>query len=301
MKPHYLLSRMLGIIALAAVSSVASAESFGPTLDKISERGKIYLGHRESSVPFSFVTTEDSEPKGLSIDLCRQVVKAIEEKLGKKLVVQPVNLSANSRIMMVKTGMADIECGVTTNTVSRQQLVAFSNTFFVSEVKGLVPVELAGKSLKDLEGKRFLTVLGSTADRLVKQASMSRGVTVRSLVARDGGESMDMLARGEADVLVADDALIAGRRAASGSPEKYAFLDEGYSVEPYGLVLPKDDPQFKKLVDEVLVGLMKSGEMEKIYNTWFMSPIPPKNYNLNLPMSALNKAAYANPNDKPVN
>ena len=301
MKRQYSLSRMLAVATLLAASFTASAESLGPTLDKISERGMVFLGHREASVPFSFVTSGNDQPDGFSVEICGHVIKAIEEKLGKKLVTQPVVMSANSRIMMVKTGMADMECGVTTNTVGRSQQVEFSTTFFVSEVKALVPVELASKSLKDLANKRVVTGVGSTADRLIKQASMSRGVSLRSFVARSPADAMRMLAEGEVDIFVADDAVLIGQRSTVENPEKFVLLDEGYSVEPYGLILPKDDPQFKQLVDEVLIGLMKSGQMEKIYNAWFMSPIPPKDRNLNYPLSPLNKAAYANPNDRPVN
>jgi glutamate/aspartate transport system substrate-binding protein len=301
MKRHLSLSRMLTIATLVAASFSASAESFGPTLDRIAERGTVFLGHREAAVPFSFVTFGNDEPEGFSIEICRHVIKAIEEKLGKKLVTQPLVLSENTRIMMVKTGMADMECGTTSHTVGRTQQAAFSTTFFVSEVKAMVPVELAGKSLKDMANKRVVTTVGTTADRLIKQASMSRGVSLKSQVGLDYSMSMAALQKGEADIFVADGAILAGMRSQSDSPEKYAILDEGYSVEPYAIVLPKDDPQFKKLVDDVLIGLMKSGEIEKIYNAWFMSPIPPKNRNLNYPMSPLNKAAYANPNDRPVN
>lgn len=301
MKLQYSLSRMLAIATLTVASFTANAESFGPTLDKISARGTVFLGHAEASLPFSFVTFGNDQPEGFSIEICGHVVKAIEEKLGKKLLTQPVVMSTNTRIMMVKTGIADLECGATTNTVGRSQQVAFSTTFFVSEVKAMVPVALAGKSLKDLANKRVVTTVGSTADRLIKQASMSRGVSLRSVVGRNFARSMEMLVEGDADIFVADDAILAGLRSSAANPEKYVILDDSFSVEPYGLILPKDDPQFKKLVDDVLIGLMKSGEMEKIYNAWFMSPSPPKNQNLNYPISPLNKAAYANPNDKSVN
>ena len=142
MKFHHSLSRLLAVAALAAASFSVTAESLGPTLDRISERGVVFLGHREDSVPFSFITHGNDEPDGFSIEICRHVIKAIEEKVGKKLVTQPVVMSPNSRIMMVKAGMADMECGVTTNTVGRSQQVAFSTTFFVSEVKGMVKTEL---------------------------------------------------------------------------------------------------------------------------------------------------------------
>jgi glutamate/aspartate transport system substrate-binding protein len=292
---------MLAVASFAVVSFSASAESFGPTLDRISQRGMVFLGHREESVPFSYLPTGGNEPDGFSVEICRYVIKAIEEKLDKKLVTQPVVMSANSRIMMVKTGMADMECGVTTNTVGRSQQVAFSTTFFVSEVKAMVPVELAGKLLKDLANKRVVTASGSTADRLIKQASMARNVSIRSMVRRSHDLAMEALVEGDADVYVADDAILLGQRAQSDNPEKYAILDDSFSVEPYGIILPRDDPQFKQLVDGVIIGLIKSGQMEKIYNAWFMGPIPPKDRNLNYPMSPLNKAAYANPNDRPVN
>ena len=301
MKLRHSLSRMLAVASFAVVSFSASAESFGPTLDRISQRGMVFLGHREESVPFSYLPTGGNEPDGFSVEICRYVIKAIEEKLDKKLVTQPVVMSANSRIMMVKTGMADMECGVTTNTVGRSQQVAFSTTFFVSEVKAMVPVELAGKLLKDLANKRVVTASGSTADRLIKQASMARNVSIRSMVRRSHDLAMEALVEGDADVYVADDAILLGQRAQSDNPEKYAILDDSFSVEPYGIILPRDDPQFKQLVDGVIIGLIKSGQMEKIYNAWFMGPIPPKDRNLNYPMSPLNKAAYANPNDRPVN
>ena len=301
MKLRHFLIRTLVIAALATTALTASADSLGPTLDRISERGMVFLGHREASVPFSYLPAGQNEPDGFSVEICRHVIKAIEEKLGKKLAVQPVPMTPNSRILMVKTGMADMECGTTTNTVGRSQQVAFSITFFVSEVKAMVPVALAGKSLKDLANKRVVSATGTTSDRLIKQASMTRNVSVRSLARRNNERAMDALVQGEADIFVADDAILIGLRAQSESPENYVLLDEAYSSEPYGLILPKDDPQFKQLVDEVLIGLMKSGQIEKIYNAWFMSPIPPNDRNLNYPMSPLNKAAYANPNDKSVN
>ena len=301
MKFTHTLNRSLMAVAIAACSFAVSAESLGPTLDKIAASGTVYLGHREASVPFSYLVPGRDEPEGFSIEVCGHVVKAIEEKLGKKLTVQPVVVSANSRLMMVKIGMADLECGVTTHTVAREQQVAFSTTFFVSEVKAMVRTDSTAKSLKDMANQRIVTTVGATADRLVKQAAMTRSVAVRSLVGRNHAQSMEMLEKGEADVYVADDAILLGERAQSETPEKYQILDEGYSVEPYGLILPRGDVQFKQLVDEVLIGLMKSGQMEKIYNAWFMSPIPPKSHTLNFPMSFLNKSAYANPNDRPIN
>lgn len=301
MKLNQFVTRVLVIATFAAFSCVARAESMGPTLDRIAQRGTIFLAHREASVPFSFVLPGRDQPEGFSIEICGHVIKAIEEKLGNKLAMVPVPVTANSRVMMIKAGMADIECGVTTNTIARSQQVAFSTTFFVSEVKAMVRADSATKSMKDMANKRIVTTVGSTSDRLVKLASMAREVSVRSLARRTHEESMQALVKGDADVFVADDAILVAERAQTDNPESYVILDEGYSVEPYGLIFSKDDPQFKQLVDEVLIGLMKSGQMEKIYKTWFMSPIPPKDRVLNFPISPLNKAALSNPSSSSIN
>lgn len=294
-------ARSLAPFALAAFSLGASAESLGPTLDRIAETGTIFIGHRESAIPFSYVVPGREAPEGFSIEVCAHVVKAIEEKLGKKLQQAPVVTSANSRIMMVKAGMVNMECGLATNTVSRAQQVSFSTNFFVSEVKVMVRADSGIKSINDLADKRVVTTLGGMGERLVKQAAMTRKIAVRSLLGRSDANAMSMLESSEVDAYVGDDVILAVERAQTEAPEKYLILTEGFAVEPYGIVLPKDDPQFKKLVDETLVGLMKSGRMEKIYHAWFMSPIPPNNQVLNLPLSPLNKAAFANPGDRSIN
>lgn len=298
--------RSLAALALggALLASPALAQTdLGPTLNKIRDNGAIYVGHRESSIPFSYVLsgTENEQPKGYSWELCSHVVAAVREKVGKPdLNVVPVSLSASTRLMMVKIGMADIECGVTTNNVARQKQVAFSNTFFVSEVKIMVRKDSGFKSLNDLAGKAVVTTTGSTADRLVKAAALTRNITFNYMIGRNHYESMRMLSEGRAQAFVADDALLAGQQAEQEDPSQFAYLDESLSIEPYGFVLRRDDPQFKALVDQALVGLMTSGELEKIYNKWFLEPFPPKGHNLNLPMSDLLKAAIQYPNDQPA-
>ncbi|MDP3537670.1 MAG: amino acid ABC transporter substrate-binding protein [Azonexus sp.] len=291
------------LLPLLLLTSLAQAQEadLGPTLKRIAEAGTIQLGHREAAIPFSYVLADKATPAGFSWELCGRIVKAVEAKLGKEIRIVPVVATANARLMMVKVGMADIECGATTHTVGRESQVAFSNTFFVSEVKVMVRADSGIKSFTDLAGKRILTTSGSTADRLVKQAAMQRNQTVRQMMGRSHAESMAMLVRGDADAYVGDDAILVGERANSASPESYVLLPESLSVEPYGLALPKDDPAFKKLVDGVLVQLMQSGEFETLYNQWFMGAIAPTGANLNLPMSNLLKAVVANPNDRPVN
>jgi len=200
----------------------------------------------------------------------------------------------------VKVGMADLECGATTNNVARQKQVAFSNTIYVANVRLMVRKDSGIKRVADLANKRVVTTLGTMADRLIKQAALANNITIQNLMGRSHTESMGMIIRGEADAYVGDDAIIAGERANSSIQEQLVFLDEVLATEPYGIMLRREDPQFKTLVDDTIVGLMRSGELERIYNKWFMNPIPPNGANLQMPMSEKLKAAIANPNDRPA-
>lgn len=293
----------LALGASLVCPAIAQESDLGPTLKKIADSGTIYLGFREAAVPFSYVTVADKEkPQGYSWDVCGRIVKAIEGKIGKEIKVVPVVATANARLMMVKVGMADIECGATTHSLGREKLASFSNTIFVAEVGVLVRASSGLKSANDLAGKRVVTTGGTTADRLVKQTALQRNISIKQLVEPSHVQAMALLERGEADAYVADDAILLGQRANSTTPDQYVFLPNVVSsVEPYGLVLPKDDLAFKKLVDDALVTMMKSGEMATIYDKWFMQPIPPINQVLNHPISDLNKTVFANPNDRPVN
>jgi len=298
-----LLAALLTVANPAAAQTAAAPGNMGPTLNKIASAGALYAAHREAATPFSYVASgEQGAPVyGFSWELCQHVAKATNERLGREIRMVPVTVSANARIMMVKVGMADLECGATTNNVARQKQVGFSNTIYVAEVRVMVRKESGIKRMADLANKRVVTTLGTTADRLVKQVALANNITMQYLIGRNHIESMGMLARGEADAYVGDDAIIAGERAKSSMKDQLVFLDEVLATEPYGLMLPRDDPQFKKLVDDVIVGLMQSGEFARIYDKWFMNPIPPQGINLQMPMSDKLKAAIANPNDRPVN
>jgi glutamate/aspartate transport system substrate-binding protein len=297
-----LVAALLFIANPAAAQTAAVPGDMGPTLNKIASMGALYAAHRESANPFSYVASgaADAPVYGYSWELCQHVAKAVNERLGREIRMVPVVVSANSRIMMVKVGMADLECGATTNNVARQKQVGFSNTFYVAEVRLMVRKDSGIKRIADLANKRVVTTLGTTADRLVKQAALANNITMQYLMGRSHGESMGMIVRGEADAYVGDDAVIAGERANASMNDQLVFLDEVLATEPYGIMLPKDDPQFKKLVDDVIVGLMQSGEFARIYDKWFMNPIPPRGINLQMPMSDKLKAAIANPNDRPA-
>jgi glutamate/aspartate transport system substrate-binding protein len=276
--------------------------ALGPTLSRIAETGEIYLAHREAAVPFSFVLADRVTPAGYTWDICQHVAKAVEQKLGKSIRIVPVVASAYGRMMQVKVGMADVECGSTTNTVGRQRQVAFSNTIFASEIRTLVRADSGIKTIEDLNGKRIVTTAATNAERMVRQFTIQRGMAVKQISERTNFSSFARLERGEADAFVNDDAILLGQRASSKTPENFVLMEStGMSVEPYGLVLRNDDPVFKAMVDQVLVQLMQSGEIEQIYNKWFTQPIPPNNQTLGLPLSDLNKAVFANPNDRPAN
>ena len=283
------------LLALLAQDVLAQESA---TLKRLAENGVIYLGHNEATLPFSYVLADRTTPAGFSWDLCGEVVKGLEAKLGRPLQVVPVVLTTANRFYMVKTQMADIECGASTHTLAREKLVSFSTTFFVSEVRLMVRADSGIKGFDGLAGKRVLTTTGTTADRLVKQTALQRNLSIKQVQGRSHAESMGLLERGEADAYVADDAVLAGRRAQSAQPEQWAILDESLSVEPYGLALPVGDPAFKAAVDETLAGLMKSGRMEALYNQWFTQPLPGSGRSLNLPASPINKSTWANPNDR---
>ncbi len=305
---HQIRSSALLLVALLAIATPVAAQApaapgeMGLTLSRIASGGTIFVAHRESAIPFSYVVSGDSDAAvyGYSWEICGHIIKAAEARLGREIKTVPVVVSANSRIMMVKVGMADLECAATTNNVARQKQVAFSNTIYVANVRLMVRKDSGIKRIVDLANKRVVTTLGTTADRLIKQAALANNITIQNLMGRSHTESMGMIIRGEADAYVGDDAIIAGERANSSMQDQLVFLDEVLATEPYGIMLRREDPQFKALVDDAIVGLMRSGELERIYNKWFMSPIPPKGANLQMPMSEKLKAAIVNPNDRPA-
>lgn len=294
---------LLAVAAFFWMGAVFAQTDLGPTLSKIQRNGTIYLGHREGATPFSYIQNGDEGevPQGFSWDICQKVVDGIRERLGRPdLKVVPLPLVAASRIMMVKLGIADLECGVTTNTRARQKMVSFSNTFFVAQVKIMVKRDSGIQSLKDLNGKTIAFTSGTSADRLIKLAVLARNMTSNYVACRDSAASMELLRSGEAQAYVADDGVLYGQRAVQSDPAEFVVLADGLSIEPYGLMMRKDDPQFKALVDGVIAKLMQSGEFEAIYKKWFLEPVPPTNVVLDLPISDTLRSLMNSPNDKPA-
>lgn len=288
---------LCGLWALLLAAPVALAQGMTrPSLEKIRDYGAIYVGHREASIPFSYMV--GGEAVGYSMDLCDRIVEAVKTRLGDPaLKVVRVPVTSSSRLLMLMTGVIDLECGSTTNTRIRQQSVAFGLTSFVSGVKALTRRDTGIERIIDLNGKVVVTTAGTTTERVVRTVMATRNTSVRAKSARTHPESLSMVLSRQADAFVLDDALLAGLLAMSPDAARLKLLEENFGFEPYGIVLRKDDPEFKQLVDDTLRAMMKSGEVEKLYAKWFLSPIPPNQVNLQIPMSNMLRELLANPND----
>jgi glutamate/aspartate transport system substrate-binding protein len=293
---------LMGMIALwFAISAQAQVQpsTDAGTLAKIRELGAIFVGHRENSAPFSY--SPDGAPIGYTIEICDRVVDEVRKQLAlPNLKVIPVPLPGNLRFTMLIDGIVDMECGVSTNTKIRQQRMAFSVSFFEATTKFLVTKDSPLSRIQDLDGKTVVVGAATTAGRSVGTVAKRRNLTIRQISARDRSVALEMLANGKADAYLSDDALVLGALLNSKYQDKFRLLDESVSVEPYGIALRRDDPEFKKLVDDVMIGMMKSGEMAKLYQKWFMEPIPPSGQSLAMPLDDRNKELFANPNDRGV-
>jgi glutamate/aspartate transport system substrate-binding protein len=295
-----LLKLIAVLMGAGALVGIAQAQETG-TLKKIKELGAITVGHRESSVPFSYLD-DKQQPIGYAMELCMKIVDAVKTELkmpNLKVILQPV--TSSNRIPLLQNGTIDLECGSTTNSVTRQQQVAFGPTYFVINVTAAVKKSSNINSLADLNGKTISTTSGTTSVPLLKSYGKTSHVEVKEIYGKDHAESFLLLADDRAAAFIMDDILLAGQIANSKQPADYKILvQESLRQEPYSMMLRKDDPQFKALVDKTVGGVMKSGEIEKIYSKWFMSPVPPKGINLGFPMTPAIREAFKNPNDKGV-
>lgn len=288
------------LMALAVSSALLAAPAMADTLQKIKDTGTITIGHRESSIPFSYLDG-NQKPVGYSMELCNKIVDAVKKELKMPaLVTKLTPVTSQTRIPLMTNGTIDLECGSTTNSLERQKQVAFGVTTFVSPVRMVVKADSGIKTLDDLNGKAVATTTGTTSDRYIKQNEKGHNIDVKNVYGKDHAESFLMVETGRASAFVMDEVLLAGFVANAKNPKDFAIVGPALSTEPYGIMLRKDDPQFKALVDKTLSGLMKSGEINKIYAKWFTSAIPPKNVNLNLPMNAQLQEAIKHPNDKGI-
>jgi glutamate/aspartate transport system substrate-binding protein len=288
----------LALLASVTLTAPAAAQELTGTLKKIKEIGSITLGHREASIPFSYYD-DKQQVVGYSHELMLKVVDAIKQELKlPNLQVRLNSVTSQNRIPLVQNGTVDLECGSTTNNTERQKQVAFSNTIFVIGTRLQTKKDSGIKDFPDLAGKTVVTTAGTTSERLIRKLNEEKKMNMSIISAKDHGESFLTLETGRAVAFMMDDALLYGEMAKARKPGDWVVVGTPQSLEAYGCMMRKDDPQFKKLVDSAIAKLMQSGEAEKIYNKWFLNPIPPKGLNLNFPLSKEMAELYKNPNDK---
>ena len=291
--PIAIAAALLGTCATQTVFAQESA-----TLKKVKDTGSITLGHRESSIPFSYYD-DKQQVIGYSQELMLKAVEGIKDnlKLG-KLDVKLMPVTSANRITLVQNGTIDIECGSTTNNLERQKQVGFSTTIFIIGTRLMTKKDSGIKDFPDLAGKNVVTTAGTTSERLLRKMNEEKKMGMNIISAKDHGEAFLTLETGRAVAFMMDDALLFGEMAKAKRPGDWVVVGTPQSKEAYGCMLRKDDPEFKKVVDAALTKAMTSGDAEKIYAKWFMAPIPPKGLNLNMPLSDDMKALYKAPNDK---
>ncbi|NIF22993.1 amino acid ABC transporter substrate-binding protein [Candidatus Pantoea multigeneris] len=271
------------------------------TLDKISKNGVIVVGHRESSVPFSYYDN-DQKVVGYSQDYSNAIVDAIKKKLNKPdLQVKFIPITSQNRIPLLQNGTYDFECGSTTNNLERQKQAAFSDTIFVVGTRLLVKKGGPIKDFDDLKGKTVVVTSGTTSEILLNKMNDEKKMGMRIISAKDHGDSFRTLETGRAVAFMMDDALLAGERAKAKKPSDWEILGTPQSHEAYGCMLRKNDPAFKTLMDDTIAQAQTSGEAAKWFDKWFKNPTPPKNVNLNFELSDDMKALFKSPNDKALN
>ena len=282
MKPihrHHALTLMLGIGMLAAPA--ARAES---TLDKVKASGSITLSYREASIPFSYLD-DKAQPVGFGVDICDKVVDEIKRATGRTdLKVQRQAVTSANRIPLLVNGTIDLECGSTTNNSDRAKQVAFAINYFYTGTRFLVKADSGIKGLADLNKKVMVSTIGTTNFKLLRDEISTKKLDIELIGAKDHAESALLVQTGRAAAFGMDDILLYGLRASAQTPADLAVVGDPIQVEPYAIMLRKEDPAFKKLVDGVLMAQMKSGEFERLYKKWFTTAIPPKGINLNAPM-----------------
>lgn len=286
--------------SVALLTMGAACAQSNDTLAKIKASGSITQGVREASGALAY-TLGNGVYTGFHYDVCTNIIRDIQKQLGlSHLETKYVPVTSANRIPLVKNGTVDIECGSTSNTQARQKEVAFGNTLYVEEVRMAVRADSGIHSLADLNGKTVVTTTGTTALQVVRQNKRTRNIDFREISGKDHSDSFLLLETGRADAFVLDSQVLAGSIAMSRNPRSFRIVGEALSVEPIAIMIRKDDPAFKKSVNDSIARQVKDGTVAKLYDKWFMRAIPPSNTSLNLPASAATKAAWENPNDKPA-
>ncbi len=287
------------VIVLAVAACGATAAGAEGVLERIKSGGKLVIAHRESSVPFSYVDPVTKKPMGYALDLCLKLADAVGKKVGLKNVpVELMQVTPANRITLIEQGKADLECGSTTNNAERRQKVAFTIPHFITGARLLVKAESPIDRIEDLMGKKLVSTKGTTPLKAADQANRERLMGITILEAPDHARAVEMVEKGEADAFVMDDVLLYGLAANRPNPAALKVVGKFLTTEPLAIMLPKNDPDFKKLVDDEMRRLIVSRDIYPIYDKWFAKPIPPKNTPLSLPVSYLLRDFWKYPTDQ---
>ena len=286
----------------AAIAVLVTGTAFAQatdTLAKVKASGVITMGVRDSSGALSY-TLGEGKYAGYHVEICNKVIANVEKAAGRKLEVKYQPVTSQNRIPLVQNGTVDIECGSTTNNATRLKDVAFLPTTFVEEVRIAVKANSGINGIEQLSGKTIATTTGTTSVQTLRKNKRATGLEFKELLGKDHSDSFLLLESGRADAFVMDGAILAGNIATSKSPADFKLVGEVLSVEPIAIMIRKDDAAFKKIGDDTVKEMMKSGEIAKLWDKWFQQPIPPKNTKVGYAVSASTKEAWANPNDKPM-
>jgi glutamate/aspartate transport system substrate-binding protein len=288
------MKRVLIAFLLALPLGVAAQEG---TLKKIKDSGSITIGHRDASIPFSYYD-DKQQPVGYAVELCLRIVDAVKSELKMpKLDVKYQLVTSANRIPLMANGTIDLECGSTTNNLERQKQVWFTITHFVTANRWVAKKSAKIGKLADLKGKNIVSTAGTTNIKQITEINAQQNLGMNIISANGHPEAFQMVETGRAVAFVMDDILLYSLAAQSRNPKDYEISKEALSVEPYGIMLRKDDTAFKKVVDAAMVKTYKSGDINKLYEKWFQKPVPPRGLNLNVPMSEQFKKVIANPTD----
>jgi glutamate/aspartate transport system substrate-binding protein len=291
------MKKTLLVAAILAAAGAAQAQS--DTLKKAKDTGTITLGVRESSGVLSY-TLGGSKYVGYHVAICEKAVENLEKAVGRRLEVKYQPVTSQNRIPLVQNGTVDLECGSTTNNLARQKDVAFANTTFVETVRMATKANSGINSVADLKGKTVATTTGTTSVQTLRRHKRAEGVEFKEVFGKDHADSFLLVDSGRADVFVMDSSLLAGLIARSKNPADFKIVGEPLSVEPIAIMMRKEDEGLRKIVNSTIADMVKSGDIYKLYDKWFMQPTPPTGAKVNLPMSELLKDALKNPNDKPA-
>ena len=286
----------LALALLAFAATPVLAQDSG-TLKKVKDSGTITIGYRDASIPFSYLN-DQQQPIGYAMDICNRIVDAVKTRLNMpnlKVALNPV--TSSTRIPLMANGTIDLECGSTTNNADRKKQVDFGMTYFVIKYRYVAKKSANMDTIADLKGQTVVSTAGTTDIKALNELNSSQNMGMNILSANDHPAAFLMVETGRAKAFLMDDILLYGLVANSKNPGEFHVSSASLGVEPYSLMLRRDDPEFKKLVDDTMTKLYKSGDIEKIYTKWFMSPIPPKGINLNFPISDSLKKVFANPTD----